>query len=130
MSQSALLKQSLTTILSRINYEKKYSLASRYKPYVKLTARTGAAVGVAFRFAHLADLADDKEYKVSNKEKLAYPIYPVIGAVGGVYLGVSSSLDSVRTVTFLFGSGVVGTFAKVLLVGILANDDDADKKEL
>ena len=108
---------SLSTLLSKVNVTKIASVASKYKTYIKYSASVGGVIGFTFSLAHISDL----DYKISNKEKI---FYPIAGTIGGAFIGVSAPVWIIfAPVVYLFGHETAGTLAKAILVGVLMTDD-------
>ena len=98
---------SLSTLLSKVNITR---IASKYKTYIKYSASVGGAIGFTFSIAHISDL----DYKISDKEKI---LYPIAGTIGGAFIGVSVPIWIIfAPVVYLFGRETAGTLAKGIFI--------------
>jgi hypothetical protein len=100
-------------------FEKLKVVGHNYKGYLEWSVGPGAVLGGMFSAAHMADVAEER--KLSNKEKVAYP---VAGLIGGGFLGATAPVWIVfAPVGYVFGYDNVAALAKVVLAGVLLGDE-------
>lgn len=102
------------------------TIGRNYIGYIRMAAPVGATVGTLLGLAHCIDIQEDR--KLSRKEILAYP---VIGGVGGAFLGVSAPVWIIfAPIGYVFGYEGMSMIAKTLMAAVLLSDEKKEKKEI
>uniref|UniRef100_A0A6C0E807 Uncharacterized protein n=1 Tax=viral metagenome TaxID=1070528 RepID=A0A6C0E807_9ZZZZ len=105
-------------------FQKLKVIGQNYKKFLSVAVPIGSTLGVAFVGAHLLDIKNEENRKITNKELVGYPI---VGIILGGFIGATSPVwICFSPIYYIAGGETTAALIKVILAAILLSDEKKD----